>query len=153
MWPTRLFLALAALWGAGLVVAAATVPVYSGTTTTCSYAQACAQTQVTKTTSATLVEVDGNGALAVVALPLVPVLVAAASMHRRFRKHAEGAGVVAWLAVALVGTFTTLGALTIGIFVAPLFVLLMCACTAASVRSSTPPGTRTQNLMIKSHLL
>ena len=97
----------------GLLVAALLVPVYG---------------------SATLVDDNGPGVLLVVA---VPAVISAAAWIALWRKCARGnrvSGYVAWTCVWALAGFCVLAILSIGIFVAPVAVLL------ASAASLTPSG-------------
>lgn len=73
---------VAALWCIGLVVAAATVPTYTSTTTTAGGPGAA---DVSTTGTETLLAVNGAGVLVVVGLPLVAVASVAAALTRRRR--------------------------------------------------------------------
>jgi hypothetical protein len=69
--------------------------------------------------------------LAVVALPLIPVLTVAAALWRRRRAHRPGAGPVAWAAVCVLWAFAFVTGFSIGLFVLPVVGLLAIACAAA----------------------
>jgi hypothetical protein len=104
---------IAFLWSIGLLVAALLVPVYG---------------------SATLVDDNGPRVLLVVA---VPAVISAAAWIALWRKCARGnrvSGYVAWTCVWALAGFCVLAILSIGIFVAPVAVLL------ASAASLTPSG-------------
>jgi len=130
--PARVALVLAALWAAGLLVAAVTAPAYRGISSSSTSTPGGAPATVETTTStATLVEENGVGVLAVVAIPLVAVVAVALALARRRRRALPGAGPVAWTVVALLGGFTFLALLTIGIFVVPVAGLLVYAAARA----------------------
>lgn len=116
-------LGLAAAWCIALLVGAATLPAYSG-----EYVSA----EGVRSTSATLVEENGAWVLAVVALPLIPVLLVAAALWRRRQSDQPGAGPVAWTAVGVLGAFAFITGFSIGLFVLPVVGLLALACATAS---------------------
>ena len=106
---TRWWLVASIISGAGLLVAALTIPVYGGTV------------------SATLVQVNGGRVIVIVALPLVGSLLASGSILARAGRARRGVGVFTWLVVGALGAFTLVGILTIGPFVAPVPVCLLVA--------------------------
>ena len=104
---------IAFLWSIGVLVAAVVAPVYG---------------------SATLVDDNGPGVLLVVA---VPAAISAAVWIALWRKCTRGkrlSGYVAWTCVWVLAGFCLVAILSIGIFVAPVAVLLACAA------SLTPSG-------------
>jgi uncharacterized membrane protein YhaH (DUF805 family) len=119
----RLVLATAAIWGAGLLVAAVVAPVYSSVS-------ASSDGRVAHSSS-TLTEENGPGVLAPVGVPLVVVGVVAVALRRRRQRQRPGAGVLAWMSVGLLGVFTLVSMLSIGIFVLPVTFLLVVACALA----------------------
>ena len=106
---TRGWLAAAVVLGAALLVAAFTVPAYTGSVTQ------------------TVVQANGGKVVAIVAVPLVGALVAISSIVVRRRHARRGVGVVTWLVIGVLGVFTLLGMLTIGPFIAPVPVCLLVA--------------------------
>lgn len=129
---SRIALAVAAVWSVGLLVAAVTVPVYSGVTST----STSEGTTPLVATSATLVEENGRGALLPVGLPLLFTAATAGLLVARSRHR--WAGAVAWVPVALCAALAVLGILTIGVFIAPVAVAL--AVAAASPPAVSPPA-------------
>jgi hypothetical protein len=127
---TRAILAAAAIWSCGLLVAALVAPVYSSTSTSSS--------GVAAGSSATLVQVNGMRALILVGLPLLFVGVVAFSLWRRRKQMRPGPGAAAWAATGLLGAFTFVSMLTIGLFVLPVTVLLTVTCA----RSQGSEGAR-----------
>lgn len=117
---TRTLLAIAAVWSVGLVIAAAVAPAYSSSSASSSGA-------VTHT-SATLVQENGLRVLVPVSLPLVAVGAVTFSLRRRRKQEKPGAGALAWTVVALLGAFTILAMLSIGVFILPAVVVLAVAC-------------------------
>jgi len=111
-------LAIALVWGAGLVVAALLVPVYQSSSVSSSGA-------VTDGL-ATLVGVNGWGALLVAGAPLAAATVTGCVLWRRAGR--QGAGVLAWAVTGLLGCFNLLAMLSIGVFVLPVTIALVVAC-------------------------
>jgi len=126
---TWLLLALAALWGAALVVAALTVP--SGTVTVVTTAGP-SHAFVAHRSDPTLVAENGIKVLALVAVPLVAVLGVGGSLALRRRRGRPGAGPVAWALTTVVGAICLVGLLTIGIFVIPVAALLVVCCARSA---------------------
>lgn len=108
----RIALGAAALWSLALVVAAVTVPLYSGDTVTADSSGASSSTD----TTATLVEVNGWWGLVVASLPLAASVVVAVLLLGVRRRPAV---IVALVLVVLLGIVTVLSLLTIGAFIAP----------------------------------
>lgn len=117
-------LAMAFVWSVGLLVAAVTLPAYQGTTVS--------STGESHSTTSTLVGENGAGVLLVVAIPLAAVLVVSTLQWWRRHRGRPGAGPLAWTVVGVLGAFTFLAMMTIGIFIVPVVVLLVVACAAAS---------------------
>ena len=124
MKTARIALAGATLWSLALVVAALTVPVYSGESESTDSTGAT----VTTSTSATLVGENGWWGLVVASVPLVACLVVAALLLGPGGRTARVAAVVV---VVLLGIGTLLGMLSIGIFVLPVTVALAVAVASA----------------------
>jgi len=120
---TWVALGVAGLWGLGLLIAAVTVPVSSGSTVGASGVVE---------SSATLVEENGDGVLAIVAIPLVVSLGVALALVYRYQTSRPGAGVVAPVLTGLVLILCLLGMLTIGVFMVPVAISLVVACALAS---------------------
>ena len=120
---TWIALVVAGLWGLGLLVAAVTVPVYSGSSVSASGMVE---------TSATLTEVNGDGILAIVAIPLVVSLGVALALVYRYQTSRPGPGVVAPVLTGLVLILCLLGMVTIGVFVLPVAIALVVGCALAS---------------------
>ena len=126
---------LAGLWTVLLFIGAATVPVYSGSSTTVT----SNSSQWTTNTSATALQVNGIWVLVLLAVPAVAVLLTAGLLLIEPRHR--WAGWAAWGPVGLVGILTLLGMLTIGVFLLPVGVLLGVAVLTVSlgrVRPSEP---------------
>jgi len=112
------FTALALLWSIGLVVAALVAPVYG---------------------SATLIEENGRGVLLVVSVPAFISAVAWIALWRRCTRGGRISGQVAWACVGVLAAFSLVGILTIGVFVAPVALLL--ARAVSLTPSGSPPGS------------
>jgi hypothetical protein len=114
----RISLAIALIWGIGLVIAAFALPVYQSSGASSSGAFGVG--------SATLVEVNGWHGLIVAAVPLAAAVVIGCALCRRAGR--EGAGVLAWIVAGLLIGFTVLGMLSVGVFVLPATIALFVAC-------------------------
>ena len=137
MKTARIALASATLWSLALVVAALTVPVYSGES------QSTDSTGATNTTStsATLVSVNGWWGLVVASLPLVACLVVGALL---LGPVGRGVKVAAVVVVALLGVGAVLSLFSIGIFVLPVVAGLAVAVASADHGDpGRPSGGRT----------
>ena len=131
----RLALVGAAVWSVGLLVVANVVPLYAGTTTTSTTATDGGPVDVTtERVSATLVEINGPGALAILAVPLVVTVLVALLLWRT--RVPRPAVVAAWLLAALLGVFSVLGMMTIGVLVLPVTAAVVLACAARSTGNS-----------------
>ena len=106
---TRWWLVASVIYGAGLVVAAFTVPAYSGPGPD------------------TVVQVNGGRVALIIALPLVGALVAIANIVFRRRFGHTGVGIFTWLIIGVLGVFVFLGMASVGMFVAPVPVCLLVA--------------------------
>jgi len=123
----RIALASALAWAAGLVIAAVLVPAYQSSSIDSSGAVANG--------SATLVGVNGWGALLVAAAPLAAALVIWYALWGR--RGRQGAGVLAWVVTALLIGFNVLAMLSIGVFLIPVTLALVVAC---STHGDKPAG-------------
>ena len=106
---TRWWLLASVIFGAGLLVAAVTLPAYNGTV------------------SQTLVQANGGKVIFIVAIPLVGALLAIWAIVARLRYARKGVGIFTWLVVGVLGSLALLGMLTIGPFIAPVPVCLLVA--------------------------
>jgi len=123
-------LAVAAVWSVGLLVGAATLPAYKRVSA--AYSSTVAGPLATTESSATLVEENGAGVLAFVAIPLVISGAIALALWRRQRVGRPGAGPFAWTVCGILLIFCLLAMLTIGVFVVPVAVALVVGCALAS---------------------
>ena len=126
-----ILLAVAAVWAAGLVVAALAIPMYGGTEVGSDNGVAFTRTLPART----LIGENGLHALAVVCIPLVTVaIVAGALVWRRHRRAGPlaGAGPLAWACAGVAVLLSLAGMLTIGPFLLPVGGLLCTACGLAS---------------------
>ena len=129
---TRAALVVATLWSVGLLVGAATLPAYSGS----SLGTTADGEPTGSTATSTLVEANGAGVLVVIAVPLVASLVVTALLL--VRRRVSGPRLpwlvaAAWLAVAACGALAVLGLLSIGVYVLP-----VAAALAVAVATSGP---------------
>jgi hypothetical protein len=106
---TRGWLVASVIFGSGLIVAAFTVPAYSGTI------------------SQTLVQANGGKVIFIVSIPLVGALLSITTIVVRRRHGRRGVGVFTWLVIGALGAFAMLGLLTIGPFIAPVPIFLLVA--------------------------
>jgi hypothetical protein len=124
----RISLAIALVWGTGLVIGAVLVPVYqlsrSGTVTE---------------GPATLVGVNGWGVLLVAGAPLAAAVATGFALWRH--RGRPGAGVLAWAVTGLLACVNLLAMLSIGVFVLPVTLALVVACCAHG-RKPHRVGTR-----------
>jgi hypothetical protein len=119
----RFALAGATLWSAALVVAALTVPLYSGMSAS-SFGSASTDSNdmvvpgpvTTTSTTATLVEVNGWWGLAVACIPLCACLMVGTLLLGPGGRRAQ---VAAAVVVGLLGALTVLSLLSIGLFLVP----------------------------------
>jgi hypothetical protein len=125
-------LVLAGLWCVVLLIGAMTLPVYSGESVSSGSPTGF------ESWRATLVEVNGTGALAVVALPAIPVAVVAIALWLRHRAQRRGSGAMAWTTVGVLGAFAFVTGFSIGMFVVPIVVLLTIACVAVNAPPRSP---------------
>lgn len=109
--------AVAFAWSIGLLVTALVAPVYG---------------------SATLVDENGRGVLLVVAVPAVISAAVWIALRRKCSRGGDISGYVAWACVSVLAAFCVAGILTIGVFVAPVAVLL--ARATSLTPSGSPPG-------------
>jgi hypothetical protein len=107
-------------WGLALIAASFVVPVYSG------FSESAGSTgQITRSySSATLVHEDGLRVLIPLAIPAVLAALVWFALHRRCSRGSRLGGPIAWSVVTLLGLFSLATALTVGMFVLPIVVLL-----------------------------
>jgi hypothetical protein len=108
----------ALVWSAGLVLAALMWPAYSTSTTS--------SDGVTLGGHATLVDVNGARALALMAIPLVLTVVVLGALRAR-RSGRRWSAPLAWIAIGLVTAEALVGFMSIGVFIVPTIVLLTMA--------------------------
>lgn len=122
-------LGVAAVLGLLLVVAALVVPAYDSDSASSSGA--------TESTSSTIVGVNGLGALAVMAVPLLATALVAAALWLRAKP-------LAWAIVALLAAGNVLALASVGLLALPVTAALVVACLnapapqPAAVASPTP---------------
>jgi hypothetical protein len=113
-------LAIALVWGTGLVIAAVLAPVYQSSSVSSS--------GTVTDGPATLVGVNGWSVLLVAGAPLVAAAVTGCALWRRAGR--QGAGVIAWAVTGLLVCVNVLAMLSIGVFVIPVAIALAVACGA-----------------------
>jgi hypothetical protein len=123
-------LVLAAVWSVALMVLALVAPAYSGESSSASMEGDGATTTSTTSTTATMVQVNGVYVLFLLAIPLA--ITGLVALLLRFRGSA-GALIGAWALTLLLGAFCFVGLMSIGLFVAPVALALVVACTTAMV--------------------
>lgn len=117
-------LGLAAVWSVALIVLAFVAPTY-GTTT--SEATMDGSGQIT-TGTATAVQVNGPYVVMLLLIPLAATGIVAIAL--RYAWHPDGR-LIAWMVTILLCAFCVVGAMSIGIFVAPIAIALVVACLGA----------------------
>jgi hypothetical protein len=111
-------LAVALLWSAGLIVAAAMAPAYEPTTE--------ASSGTVTHESATLVDENGPAILLPVGVPLLVTVIVGYALWRREASH--GAGRIAWTFTVLLAGFNVVAMASIGLFMLPVTAALAVAC-------------------------
>ena len=129
-----LYLVLAALWSAALVLLASLYAV-SGSST--SVVTTTDHSYTLTSLPQTLVQENGLKVLIPVGVPLMAVVVVALALRRRRTRGLFGPGPLALVATSIVGALSLVGMLTIGPFILPVAGLLVLACTRAPARGST----------------
>ena len=127
----------AAAWASWLVVAAFVLPVYGSAITTRSGTPTSLSPETVVHASQTLVEVNGPVAAVEMAVPLAATLVVALAFRSGVYRVRM---VVGWTATGLLAMFNVLGMLTVGLFVLPVTVALVVACSLAA-RTAPAAGT------------
>lgn len=110
-------LLIAAVCSAGLLVAGFVAPVYQAVSSSSSGRRV--------ESTDTLVGVNGLGAVPVLAVPLLITVLVTWALLQRGRRWAMP---LAWTLTAILGVFTLLAMMTIGILVLPVTVALLVAC-------------------------
>ena len=118
-------LAVALIWSAGLVVAAAVAPAYQSMTETSSGT-------VTQG-SATLVDENGPEVLLPVGAPLLVTVIVGYALWRR--EASRGAGPIAWTFTGLLAGFNVVAMLSIGLLMVPVTASLAVACSMRQART------------------
>jgi hypothetical protein len=135
----------AGVWALGLVIAAMTVPFYSGESTsgTTSVTSGATPTMVTSATYSTLLQINGFKVMIPVVVPCLAVALVAVGLTRRRKAHKTGPGRMASTVVVLLATGTLVAILSIGVLVVPVEALLLASCIRASKPRSTGGGFHT----------
>ena len=136
----RIALVGATLWSAALVVAALTLPAYSGATAGADSTGAV----IESSTTATLVDVNGWWGLVIASIPLGACVVVGALLLGPGGRTAQA---LAAVVVALLGGLTVLSLLSIGLFLVPavagLGVAVLVALASSPRAAASPPGSAT----------
>lgn len=106
-------------WALGVVAAALVVPLYTGESSTVA--------GETVGTTSTLIDENGLGVLVPVALPAVLTLLVWLALHHKCSRGSRRSAEAAWWLVGVLGIFVLLAGFTIGMFVAPVALLLAAA--------------------------
>lgn len=130
----RVALVLALVWSVLLVLAGLTLPLYGSSSSSATMDGSGDGDEITGT--ATLVQVNGWTALLVLAVPLVVTLLVGLLLGVGGRGPRAGA----WAVTALLGVFTVLALLSVGLFMVPVVVALVVACASASSRAARTVG-------------
>lgn len=125
---TTVALAVAAALGALIVAVALVVPVYGSESTMTTVNADGSETTTTTTGGATLVGVNGTWGLIAASIPLAVTIVVALLLLPGTRRVGP---VVAWVLTVLYLLFCVAGAMSIGMFIAPVGLALFIACLAA----------------------
>lgn len=130
----RVALVLALVWSVLLVLAAFTLPLYGYSSSSATVDGSGGTEEITGT--ATLVQVNGWTAVLVLAIPLAVTLLVGLLLGVGGR----GQRAVAWALTALLGVFTVLALLSVGLFMVPVVVALVVACASAGSRTARTVG-------------
>jgi hypothetical protein len=112
-------------WAIALIGAAFVVPVYSGVSGS--------STTAPHTFSSTLVEENGLSVLVPLAIPAALAALVWLALHRRCSRETRWSGPVAWALIGLLGAFSVVTSLTVGLFVMPVALLLAGAAVSTPV--------------------
>jgi len=134
-------LTFALVWSTLLLGAALVLPAYSTSSQSASLDTTTGSTTTSTVTngSATLVGVNGPGVLIVVGIPLVVTLLVGAALAARRRR-------IGWVLTSVLGFFTLLAMLSIGIFILPTSLALVVACAGTERRRVAHPADDTSPL-------
>lgn len=130
----RIALVLALVWSALLVLAAFTLPLYGISSESATVDGSGDVDEVSGT--ATLVQVNGWTAVLVLVIPLAVTVLVALLLGVGGRGPRAGA----WGLTALLGVFTVLALLSVGLFMIPVVVALVVACASAGSRAARTVG-------------
>ena len=118
-------LAVALIWSAGLIVAAAVAPAYQSTTETSSGSF--------NHESATLVDENGPAILLPVGVPLLATVIVGYALWRW--EASRGAGPIAWTFTVLFAGFNVVAMASIGLLMLPVTAALGVACAVRQART------------------
>jgi hypothetical protein len=125
----KLALLFAAIYSVAIIVAGFLVPMYSSISTSSSGEVLHG--------SATLVAENGLHVVFILAIPLLLTLAVGVALSQRERRRAMA---VAWTLAGLLALFNLAALMTIGVFIIPVTVALLFACSRCS------PGPKQRNL-------
>jgi hypothetical protein len=125
-------LSFALVWSSLLVVGALVLPAY-GTASQSATLEGTVSTEPVVNGTATLVDVNGQGVLLVVGIPLIVTMLVAAALAFRRRR-------IGWVLTSILGFFNLLAMLSIGIFILPTTLALVVACAATERRRVAHPA-------------
>ncbi len=134
---TTAVLIAAAIWSAGLLAAAALMPAYTSASVSTSDPTSLSgeipdpTDVVVHRSSATLVQVNGIGVLVPMAIPFLAVATVAVVLQRRRVLARPRAGALAWTVTGLLGGCCVVAMLSVGVFLLPVVVPLVIACSRA----------------------
>lgn len=129
----RIALVAALAWCLVLLVGGFTFPVYGTSSSSASIDASGSATSTEVTSTATLVQVNGVTAAVVLGIPLVATLLVWALLHWRSRA-------AAWVVTAVLGVLTILALMSVGLFVLPVTIALVVACSSASSPAARTVG-------------
>jgi hypothetical protein len=118
-------LAVALIWSAGLIVAAAVAPAYQSATETSS--------GTVTHGPATLVDENGLAILLPVGVPLLVTVIVGYALWRR--EASRGAGPIAWTFTVLLAGFNVVAMASIGLLMLPVTAALGVACAKRQART------------------
>jgi hypothetical protein len=127
-------LLIASIYSAALIVAGFVVPMYSSLSASSSPADSSGSVSspvVVSHGSATLVAVNGLGGALVLSIPLLVSLAVGVALWQSARR---GAVPIAWTLTWLMVAFNLAGMMTIGMFIIPVTVALLFACSRIQPR-------------------
>lgn len=133
---TSIALVVAALASSLVLIGAFTAPVYSTAGVSGTLSPTGEMVEVVSEGTSTIAGTNGALGAGVVAIPLVATLLVSLLL---WPAGSRGLRVAAYAVVALLGAFTILSLMSIGIFLLPVTVALLVACVARDTQPSVRP--------------